>query len=246
MADQDSALSLLRRADQPSTVNLLAIGATRPLLQHLIPQFEAATGHKVNAWFGPPALIEEKLLSQESVDVVFTFEPKWSELIAAGFLEPGDELARVGIGLAVQKGAAKPDLSTEASTKSFLLGARLIAGAGFNDGSVGSWVLRSLHQMGIAETVLPKYRVYRTGVEMIAAVARREADAVLSVMPDLADDPTIDYVGPFPPTIQQYEIARGTVAAQSTVKPIGRALIAFAKHPAHAALRAEKWLYGVR
>lgn len=243
MNEQDAVLALGERAAAPVELNILAIGATRPLLQHLIPPFEAATGHSVKAWFGPPAPIEEKLASGESADAIFTFEPKWSAMIRAGMIEPGDAIARVGIGVAVQKGAVKPDLSSQEAVRSFLLGARLIAGAAFTDGSVGSWVLRSFQRMGIAETVLPKYRAYRLGVEMIEAVARREADVVLSVMPDLADSKIVDYAGPFPPDAQEYEIARAAVTARSPHKLIGRQLIEFTRHPGHAELRRQKWLF---
>jgi len=243
MNEQDPLVTLGGRAARPVVLNILAIGATRPLLQHLIPVFEATTGHSVKAWFGPPAPIEEKLASGEPIDVVFTFEPKWSDMIRAGMIEPGDPIAKVGIGVAVQKGAAKPDLSNEASVRAFLLGARSIAGAGFSDGSVGSWVLRSFQRMGIADAVLPKYRPYRLGTEMIEAVGRREADAVLSVMPDLADSTIVDYAGPFPPDVQEYEIARAAVTTRSPYKLIGRQLIAFVRHPGDAEIWRDKWLF---
>ncbi len=243
MNDQDAIRALGGRAAIPVGLNILAIGATRPLLQHLIPVFESATGHSVNAWFGPPAPIEEKLAFGEPTDVIFTFEPKWSAMIRAGLIEPGDAIARVGIGVAVQKGAVIPDLSNQAAVRSFLLGTKFIAGAAFADGSVGSWVLRSFQRMGIADALLPKYRAYRLGIEMIDAVARREADVVLSVMPDLANSAIVDYAGPFPSEVQEYEIARAAVTARSLYKPIGRQLIEFIKHPGHADLRGQKWLF---
>ena len=113
MNEHDPYAAFSGRAARRVDLNILAIGAMRPLLQHLIPMFEATTGHSVKAWFGPPAPIEEKLIAAEPVDVVFTFEPKWSDMIHAGSIEPGDAIARVGIGVAVQKGAVKPDLSNE-------------------------------------------------------------------------------------------------------------------------------------
>ena len=243
MCDQAAPLSLLVRADATVTLNLLAIGATRPLLQHLIPIFEAETGHTVKAWFGPPVLIEEKMQSGEPADVVFSFEPKWSDMIRVGLIDPGVEIARAGVGVAVPKGAPRPDLSTEAATRAFLLDTSLIAGTGFTDGSVGSWVLRALQQMGIADAVLPKYKSFQTGTEIINALARGEVEAALSVMPDFADSTVVDYAGPFPLEVQQYEIARATVGAASPNKQAGRLLISFVGHPGHRELIREKWLY---
>lgn len=187
--------------------------------------------------------IEEKLAAGDPADVVFTFEPKWSAMIRAGVIEPGNEVARVGIGAAVQKGAAKPDFSNQVALRSFLLNVNRIAGAAFTDGSVGSWVLRSFQRMGIADAVLPKYQAYRLGVEMIEAVGKREADVVLSVMPDLADSTIVDYAGPFPSDVQEYKIARAAVAARSPHKQIGRQFIDFVRHPGHAELRRQKWLF---
>lgn len=99
MHKQDPFQVLGGRAQNPAELRILAIGATRPLLQHLIPEFETTTGHTIKAWFGPPAPIEEKLAAGEPADVVFTFEPKWSAMIHAGLIQPGNEIARVGFSL---------------------------------------------------------------------------------------------------------------------------------------------------
>jgi hypothetical protein len=69
-------------------------------------------------------------------------------MIHAGLIQPDNEIARVGIGAALQKGAVKPDLSNRAALRSFLLNVKRIAGAALADGSVGSWVLRSFQRMG--------------------------------------------------------------------------------------------------
>lgn len=245
MNAQDAAGAFLTRAASPITLNLLAIGAARPLLQHLLPIFEAKTGHTVNSWFGPPVLIEKKLHAGEAVDVVFSFEPKWSDMIRAGLIDPGVEIARAGVGVAVRKGAPRPDLSTEAATKAFLLDTSQMAGAGFADGSVGSWALRAFQRMGIEQIVLPKYKIFTTGTEIINALSRGEVDAALSVMPDFADSTVVDYAGPFPLEVQQYEVARATVSAASANKQASKQLISFVRHPGHTELIGAKWLYPI-
>lgn len=245
MTDESALKPILARSVSPGTLNLLAIGATRPLLQHLIPIFEETTGLTVDAWFGPPVLIERKLQAGEAIDVVFSFEPKWSDMIKAGLIEPGVEIARAGVGVAVRKGAPRPDLSTTAATRKFLIEASKIAGAGFADGSVGSWALRAFQQMGIEHTVLPKYRTFTTGTEIINALSRGEVDAALSVMPDFADSTIVDYAGPFPPDVQQYEVARATVVASSSNKSAGGKLISFVADQRHTELIRQKWLYPI-
>jgi molybdate transport system substrate-binding protein len=222
---------------------VLAVGATRPLIQALIPDYERSTGNKVKAWSGPPALIQQKLASGEEADVVFSFDPTWSELESAGKVEKGTPIARAGIGVGVRKGSPLPDLTTEESTKAFLLQSRAISGGGFNTGSVGSWVLRAFNQMGITEQMLPKYkRDYKTGTAIIEAVVKGETDVVLSVMPDLADSTLISYAGPFPREIQQYDVALGAVTTSSNHEKDAREFLKRVK-AASPDLLASKWLY---
>ena len=240
-------LSLFSSYAPAAELKILSVGAPHPLLQSLIPEYERATGHKVSASFGPPALLQRRLMKGEAADLVFSFQPTWGELITAGKIESAIEIARVGIGVGIRKGSAKPNLADSASTKAFLLSARAISGGSFNTGSVGSWVLRAFDKMGITNEMLPKYKSgYKTGTAIIEAVAKGEADVVLSVMPDLADSRIIDYVGPFPPDVQQYDTALGAVIIGTPNETVARQFLSYVTRPELANIYREKWLYPLR
>jgi molybdate transport system substrate-binding protein len=232
-------------AVQPASaaeLKLLSIGAARPLLEQLIPDFEKSTGHRVMAWWGPPAPMQAKLFQEEPVDIVFSAQPTWDQWVVANKIETGVEIARTGIGVAVRKGAPKPDLKDSEATKNFLLSAQSVSGLGFNNGSVGDWVLRAFNRMGITQQMLPKYRIYMFGIEAIQALPKGEAEVALSVMPDLAYSKEVDYVGPFPPDIQEYETVRAAVAIQSENPDAARAFIDFVVRSARPDLLKQKYL----
>jgi len=191
--------------------------------------------------------MQTKLFQGEPVDVVFSAQPLWDQWVIANKIERGVEIARTGIGVAIRKGAQKPDLKDMEATKNFLLSAQSVAGLGFNNGSVGDWVLRAFNRMKITQQMLPKYRIYMFGAEAIQAVPKGEAEVVLSVMPDLAyHSNAVDYVGPFPPDVQEYETVRAAVATSAPNPQAAGAFINFVLTAIQPDLLQTRWLYPLR
>src|SRR2546426_9000236 len=111
------------RADQ---VTLIAPGGIRAAIEKLIPDFEHRTGHKVKATFGSGGGTKQQVARGEAFDVPIV-QPPFPEVLASGHVVVASEtpLARVAVGVAVRKGAAKPDISTPDAVKRLLLGAKL-------------------------------------------------------------------------------------------------------------------------
>ena len=104
------------RADA-AQVSVLSSNGVREALSELIPQFEKATGHRVQVVWDGTLNIKKRLDSGEMADLVVMPAADVDELIASGRLAPGSrvDLAKSIIGVAVRAGLAKPDVSTSES-----------------------------------------------------------------------------------------------------------------------------------
>src|SRR5262245_33501694 len=92
-------------------VTLIAPGGIRAAVQQMIPGFERATGHKVNATFGSGGGTKERVIKGEPFDVPIV-QPPLEPVIASGHVVAASEtpLATVAVGIAVRTGAPTPDI----------------------------------------------------------------------------------------------------------------------------------------
>jgi CubicO group peptidase (beta-lactamase class C family) len=133
-------------------------------------------------------------------------------------------LARSGIGMAVRKGAPKPDIGSVDALRRTLLQAKSIA---YSASVSGQYLTTELFQrLGIADQVMGKSR--RIDRERVGAVvARGEAEIGFQQISELLPEPGIDVVGPLPPEVQRVTVFSAGVAASSTNADAARALIRF-------------------
>jgi molybdate transport system substrate-binding protein len=146
---------------------------------------------------------------------------------------------RVGVGVAVPKGAPKPDFSTVEAFKRSLLNAKLIATSG--EGSSGRYVASLLERMGIAEQVKPKIRSGPGGTSA-QLVSKGEVDFVVSGLPPLIGTPNIDWLGYLPEEINSWLLFSGGVSVNAKEPAAGRALLNFLTTPAAMAVFKENGL----
>lgn len=85
------------------------------------------TSHLVRLWESPTA-IPNRLNRGERFDIVVLAAPELSKLAEKGYVDPNSQSALVNssIGMAVPKGAPKPDISSAAKFEKVLLNAKHI------------------------------------------------------------------------------------------------------------------------
>jgi molybdate transport system substrate-binding protein len=185
--------------------------------------------------------IPSRLARGEAVDIVIVADAALTELIKDGYViaDSRVELARSSIGMAVRRGAAKPDISSVEALTRTLLQAKSIA---YSASVSGMYLSQELFQrLGIAEQVLPKSR--RIDRERVGAVvARGEAELGFQQISELLPEPGIDYVGPLPPGVQRVSVFSAGVAANSRQPAKARALIRLLASPEAADIVAKTGL----
>ena len=94
-------------------IKLLSAVALQPGMVALIPEFEKSSGHKMTVAYGNAGAIADRFQKGEAADVVMNAAPLMDQVRAQGKVLPGDRIiiAKVGVGVFVRKGAAKPDIS---------------------------------------------------------------------------------------------------------------------------------------
>src|SRR5258705_11510488 len=124
-------------AVQAADINAFVSTAIKAVTDELLPPFERANGHSIRASYAPSGALIPRFDRGEPVDVFLTDAPAIDTLISQGKIAGGRiDLARTGIGIAVRKGAAKPDVSSADALKRALLGAKTVGHAAPAGGSI--------------------------------------------------------------------------------------------------------------
>jgi molybdate transport system substrate-binding protein len=209
-------------------------GALAAAYLELAPQFERTTGHHMvteatSIGSGATGMVA-RLERGEAIDVIISADADIERLTAEGRIRAGSRvaLARSAIGMAVRRGAPKPDISSVEALTRTLLEAKSIA---YSASVSGKYLSTELFQrLGIADRVLPKSRRIE-GERVGAVVARGEAEIGFQQISELLPIAGVDFVGPLPPEVQRVTIVSAGVGAASTNPAAAKSFIDFLATP---------------
>jgi len=187
-----------------ATVEFLCAGALETSVEQLIPEFRRATGHNVNATYAAISVIAQRLARSDKADLAIVSPRQWEDLQRQGKLDAGFRvtIARVGAGVFVKRGTARPNIATVDAFKHALLNGNAIAISG--GGPVGIYALRLFDQLGIGADVKAKLKLVGGGLAPIAPVVNGDAEIGLSTISEILAAPDVELVGPLPAEIQTY------------------------------------------
>jgi molybdate transport system substrate-binding protein len=219
----------------------------REVLAELRPSFERASGHTLAPTFDTVGFVMKRIEGGETFDLVIVPRAGAERLAQAGKGPTGavSDLASVVAGVAVRKGAAKPDISSAEAFKHALLAAGSIArpdpAAG---GPSGAHIESVLQGLGIAAEVKAKSVMARRSGDPSAtpghALAAGDADIALHDLQELMAVPGIDIVGAFPPELRQISAFSAVIPTGAKEPEAARALIDFLRTPdAKAVIKAK-------
>src|SRR5262245_65954375 len=120
-------------------INVISTQATEEAYKELVAQFEKASGHKVTTFFSGTLNVQKRLADGEPYDLIIMAGPAIDEQIRLGKAVPGSrvDFAQSGTGLAVRKGAPKPDIRSVDAFRRTLLAAKSI---GYSTGPSGLYM----------------------------------------------------------------------------------------------------------
>lgn len=211
-------------------INAFISTAIKAATDELLPPFERANGHTIRATYAPSGALIPRFDRGEPVDVFLTDSAAIDELIKRGKVVAGrTDLARTGIGIAVRKGAPKPDVSSPEALKRALLAARTVAHAAPSGGSITAPHIQGVFQrLGIAAEVTPKVKLAAGGPNgrVSVLVSSGEAEIGLQQVSELMSNPQVEVIGMLPAELQQMTTysagttttARQTEAAQAFIR----------------------------
>ena len=115
-------------ASNAAEIKVLTTRAMNHVLTELAGAFQRTSEHKVALILAPPAEIRRRIVNGEIVDVAISGSATIGDLVQQGKIAPDSKLtlARVGVGVAVRSGSAKPDIASVEAFKRALLAARSI------------------------------------------------------------------------------------------------------------------------
>jgi molybdate transport system substrate-binding protein len=187
-------------------IRFLCAAALQPAMDELVPAFQKASGHTVNIRFANISVNTASVRSGEPADLVVVSPGQWTELAKEGKLDAATQvtIAKVGLGVFVKKGAAKPDIGSTAAFTNAFSNARAIAIPVALNNPVGNYATRLFDKLGVTAD-FDRKNVIRGGGSPLQAVARGDAELGFTQISEIIAAPEVELVGPFPAEIQNWQ-----------------------------------------
>ena len=217
----------------PATIDLLSTQAPQQACGELVTQFENATGHKVRAHFTGTLNVQKRLAGGESFDVLIMAAPAIDEQIALGRAVAGSrvDLAISGVGVAIKKGAPRPDIGSIEGFRRTLVAAKSI---GYSTGPSGDYMASLFERLRVGRDIGGKLKRTPSGVFVGTLVASGEAEIGFQQTSELLHFPGIDYIGPLPQALQHITVFAAGIHVGAKQGDAARALVEFLTAPAAA------------
>jgi molybdate transport system substrate-binding protein len=199
---------------QAAEIKVLAVNGLKSVLEELGPQFAKATQHKLAMEFGTAADLKARIDKGEAFDVTVLTSSLVEDLVKQGKLAPASRatVARAGVGVAIKRGAVKPDIVTADAFRRALLASSSIAYVG--TGITGSNMKRIFEKFGIADEMTAKTKLI-SGMTAADAVAAGDAELGFGQISEIVSVNGVELAGPLPADIQVYTTFSGAVSATS-------------------------------
>ena len=153
-----SAVLCMSTPIDAAEIKVLSLPPLQSAMSDLVPQFERLSDHKVTIEYATPGLLLERLKTTDADVVIMTKQGiaalQRQNTIAAG---SDTDIAKVGMGVFVRKGAPKPNIGSIENFKRALVTAKSIAYIDPASGAPGGIYLAGLFErLGIAGELKPK------------------------------------------------------------------------------------------
>jgi molybdate transport system substrate-binding protein len=228
-------ICLFQQAATAAEIRVLCIPGLKAALEQIKVSFERESGHQLAIHY---EIFTRQKKELEAGDFELAIFPKSqiAELATQRRIVTAStfDIARTSIGVAVRKGAPKPDISSEEAFTRTLLAAKSITYT--KETLSGVHVTHLLDRFGIAEQVKNKVILQPRGNMSTPAVADGKAEIAIVQVSDIVAHPGVDLVGPLPASIQNYVVQVGAVGSNAKNAAAAGDLIKYLTSPAAVAV----------
>lgn len=224
-------------------IRVLSSGSMKAALPQLLTDFQKSSGNTATIEYGPAGAIVGRIQKDDAADVVIVSRSQLQKLESDGKVAPGSlvNIAGIALGVAVRKGAPKPDISTVEAFKRALLSARSI---GYRDPITGStsgiYTASLIERLGLAQALQLKLSLDRSEGDVpenvFLGVAKGDIEMQIGQITEIIISPGVDLAGPLPAEIQNTTLMAAGIVTASKAPDAARALIGFLSSPSAVAV----------
>lgn len=228
-------------------LTILLNQATESGVRELAAGFEKATGNKVNVSFQGGGALNQNINAGDG-DLTSLGLNQFDEFVKNGKIAADSviQYARVGNGVAVKAGAAKPDISTPEAFKAAMLNAKSI---GHTNAGTGPYNTTLFKKLGIYDEIKDKIKIIqgRPGVAQSVAAALADGEIEIGIQQTnvIQPYPGTEYLGPLPDALMEYAPVGVGMLTGSKHPNEARAFIKFMADPANTGLLRQGAMYPV-
>ena len=160
-----------------TALNILSGGAAQGLVASLAPSFKALTGFDIEGEFGAVGAMADKLRNGTQADIVVLTAAMIAAL-AQEELVVRASISDIGVvetAIAVRAGDPKVSVNDTAALRAALLAADAIFVPDTKASTAGIHVAKVLQQLGIADEVAPRLKIFPNGATAMRQLAASDA-----------------------------------------------------------------------
>jgi molybdate transport system substrate-binding protein len=224
-------------AGEGAEVKILAALAVQDALGPIGASFSRDSGHTAQIAYSTVGAIRQRLAAHERADVVILTADAVEDMDRKGQLSDPTPVAATRTGVAIRDGAAAPAIATIEQFRAALLAARSVA---YTDpksgGAFGTYFAGELDRMGIAQAINAKAVLRRGSHEIVAAVAKGEAELGVTFISTIVSTPGVKVAGLLPPPLLGTERFSAGLLVDTTTRDAATAFLAALRSPASNAI----------
>ena len=236
-------------AQSPSTISVLATNAIVGPLTTIVDENNKGKGPQIKVEFDTSPSINRRFAAGaiKGVNVLVAANGTVDQAIKDGkaIADSRVRVGRVGVGVAIRRGATRPDISTVDALKASLLKADAIV---YSQGASGVYAAQLLEKLGLMPQVKAKAVQLTTGADMIERVQHSKGNEIgmtqISEITRAAEETkgAIVYVGPLPAAIQNFTVFDAVVMTGTPNADAARAFVkSLTGAPARKLLAENAW-----
>jgi molybdate transport system substrate-binding protein len=208
---------------------VFSAGAVESAIRTLANHYEREVGRDVEVSFGTGPELTKRLAAGAAADVLVAPANVMAHAMKSGkvIAETQTEVARVGVGVVVRRGAPSPSVATLDALKDALRRADSVV---YNEASTGQYLDKLFERIGILDDIKSKTTRYVSAAQVLEHVIRGSRNEIgFGPITEIRDyEPKgLTFVGPLPSEVQHFTAYLAAVMNDARAPDAARDFVRF-------------------